>query len=162
MKKLTLELLILTTITIAGFVCVAAQDKTQEANIYLLKTGEENAKYPLGLVAVKRQVDRRSPLRSALEILTDGATVEEAEKQNLASSTWGIKLVSVRIKNRTAYTYFTMPEEARFSGDGAPFIFEEAVKKTVMQFRGVKRVVVCLNGILDFGSESEEPPGRCR
>ncbi len=38
MKKLMLQILILTIISIAGFVSVAtAQDKTQEANIYLLK-----------------------------------------------------------------------------------------------------------------------------
>jgi len=163
MKKLTLQILVLAIISIGGLTTAAiAQEKTREANIYLLKTGETNADYPFGLVAVKRQVERRSPLRSALEILTNGATAEEEEKQNLASSTWGIKLVSVRIKNRTAYTYFTMPDEARFSGDGAPFIFGEAVRKTAMQFPNVKRVVVCLDGILDFGSEDDAPPKRCR
>jgi hypothetical protein len=162
MKKLILQILIVAIVSTAGFIPVGAQKTTLEAKIYLLKTGADSANYPSGLFAVKRQVDRQSPLRSALEILTDGPTDDEETQQNLASSTFGIKLVSVRIKNKTAYANFTMPEEARFPGDGAPFIFADAVKKTALQFGGVKRVIVCLDGILDFGSESEAPPKRCR
>ena len=162
MKKQILQILIIAFISVAGFISAPAQKKMLEVKIYLRKTGANyETKYPSGLFAVKRKVDRKSPLRSALESLTDGATAEEEAKQNLASSTFGIKFVSVRIKNKTAYTRFTMPEEARFPGDGAPFIFQEAVEKTALQFRGVKRVVVCLDGILDFGNEEDAPPKKC-
>jgi spore germination protein GerM len=159
MERLIIKILAVAILLTASILPTQAQSsspkKTVEVKIYLLKTGADNAKYPSGLFAVKRNIDRKSPLRSALETLTEGATAEEAE-QNLASSTFGIKLVSVRIKNKTAYTRFTMPEEARFPGDNAPFIFQEAVEKTALQFRGVKKVVVCLDGELDFGSEDED------
>jgi hypothetical protein len=161
MKKVILQILFVAIVSMAGFIPVGAQKMPLEAKIYLLKTGADNANYSSGLFAVKRQVDRRAPLRSALEILTNGPTTDEEARQNLASSTFGIKLVSVRIKNKTAYANFTMPEEARFPGDSAPFIFTDAVKKTALQVAGVKRVVVCLDGILNFGSESEDPPKRC-
>jgi spore germination protein GerM len=159
MKRLIIKILAVAILLTASISQTQAQSsspkKTVKAKIYLLKTGADNAKYPSGLFAVRRNIDRKSPLRSALETLTEGATAEEAE-QNLASSTFGIKLVSVRIKNKTAYTRFTMPEEARFPGDNAPFIFQEAVERTALQFRGVKKVVVCLDGELDFGSEDED------
>ena len=141
-----------------------SQPKTTEVNIYLLKTGEaveSDERNPYGLQAVKRTVDARAPLRNALIALTEDVTEKEAGA-NLYSPVWGIKFVSVRLAKGTAYANFTMPEEARFSGDGAPFIFRNEVEKTALQFPNVKRVVVCLDGILDFGSESDEPARKCR
>jgi hypothetical protein len=162
MKKQTIKILIIAIVLTAGFLPVAAQKKMQEVKIYLLKTGANyESKYPSGLYMVRRKVDAKSPLRSALEILTEGATADEA-KQNIASSTFGIKLVSVKIKNKTAYTRFTMSDGAAFPGENAPFIFKEAVEKTALQFRNVKKVVVCLDGILDFWSEADTPPKKCK
>jgi hypothetical protein len=169
MKRLKFDYLfyiIIVLLLLLFAVGVRAQSRRQEklttVKIYLLKTGANyESKYPSGLFMVKRKFGGKSPLRSALEILTGGATDEEA-KQNVASSTFGIKLVSVRIKNKTAYTRFTMSGGAAFPGENAPFIFKEAVEKTALQFRAVKRVVVCLDGILDFWSESDKPPKRCK
>jgi len=141
----------------------ATSKKTTDVDIYLFQTGpatNSTEQNPYGLVAVKRSVEARSPLRGALSALT-GKVSEKEESQNLFSPVWGIRFVSVRLEKGTAYAYFTMPEAARFSGDGAPFIFKAAVEKTARQFPTVKKVVVCLDGILDFGSESEEPARRC-
>lgn len=168
MRKKIFQILIGAAVFGLSVSLAAAQNRaaqTTEVNIYLLRTGETaqkdyDEKNPYGLVAVKRTVEARSPLRNALIALTGEVTKEE-ERENLFSPTWGIKLVSVRLEKGTAYAYFTMPEEARFSGDGAPFIFKSAVEQTARQFKTVKKVVVCLDGILDFGSESEEPPRRC-
>ena len=136
--------------------------QSREVKVYFLKDPYDNSdpKNPGGLGAVTRKVSAKSPLRGALLALTGGPTAAE-EKRGYASSTWGIKLLSVKIKNGTAYTYFTMPEGAMFSGDNSPFIFEDAVEKTALQFPNVRKVVVCLDGILDFGSESEDPPRKC-
>jgi len=61
------------------------QEKLTTVKIYLLKTGANyESKYPSGLFIVKRKVDGKSPLRSALEILTIGATADEA-KQNIST-----------------------------------------------------------------------------
>ncbi len=136
--------------------------QSKAVKVYFLKDPYDNSdpKNPGGLGAVTRKVSAKSPLRGALLALTAGPTAAE-EKRGYASSTWGIKLLSVKIKDGTAYTYFTMPEGAMFSGDNSPFIFEDAVEKTALQFPNVRKVVVCLDGILDFGSESEDPPRKC-
>lgn len=170
MRRLIFHFLICAVIGVLAASTVQAQrsksGKLTEVKIYLAKTGEQSEedydeKNPHNLVAVRRMVDGRFPLRGALIALTGKITGNE-ERQNLFSPVWGIKFVSVRLKNGTAFTYFTMPEGAAFSGDTSPFIFRDAVEKTAIQFPFVKRVVVCLDGILDFWSESEAPPRKCR
>jgi spore germination protein GerM len=105
-------------------------------------------------------VSARNPLRAALVALTNGPTTAE-KKMDLVNPTFGIRLLSVKLKAGVAYAYFTMPEGAAFSGDLSPFIFQEAVVKTASQFPGVRKVVVCLDGDLDFWSEAEGPPQKC-
>lgn len=166
MRKIIAQILIAATLAAAGFAPAHGQrvkrKKLTQVKIYLARETEEyDARNPSGLVAVKRKIDARLPLRSALAALTGGVTKRE-EKRGLFSPMFGIKLLSVRVKNQTAYTYFTMPEGATFSGDGSPFVFKAAVERTALQFASVKRVVVCLDGVLDFWSESEEPARKCK
>jgi hypothetical protein len=158
--SILLAALLLGSLTAGAQRSPAAQ--TKEVKIYFLKNPYDNSDpdNPGGLGAVTRKVNAKSPLRSALLALTGGPTKAERAR-GFESSTWGIKLLSVKIKGETAYTYFTMPEGAMFSGDNSPFVFEDAVKKTALQFPNVRKVVVCLDGILDFGSESDEPPRKC-
>jgi spore germination protein GerM len=136
--------------------------QTKAVKVYFLKEPYDNSdpENPAGLKPVTRKVSAKSPLREALLALTAGPSRAE-RKNGYDSPTWGIQLLSVKIKDGTAYTYFTMPEGATFSGDNSPFIFEDAVKMTASQFPNVRKVVVCLDGILDFGSESDEPPRKC-
>jgi hypothetical protein len=136
--------------------------QSKEVKIYFIKDPYDNSdpKNPGSLGAVTRKVSAKSPLRGALLALTGGPTAAE-EKRGYSSSTWGIRLLSVKLKSGTAYAYFTMPGGAMFSGDNSPFIFKDAVEKTALQFPNVRKVVVCLDGILDFGSESEDPPRKC-
>jgi hypothetical protein len=165
MRKLIFQFLIMTIVLSAGVSFVQAQRVKQknlvEVKIYLAKENEEyDERNPHGLVAVTRTVDARSPLRGALVALTGNVTRPE-EKQKLFSALFGIKLLSSRLEKGTAYVYFTMPEEAYFSGDSSPFVFKDAVERTALQFSSVKKVVVCLDGVLNFWSESEEPARKC-
>ena len=140
---------------------VVAQQKTVRANVYFRKSGNsDDPENPYNLNPATRQVPANAPLRSALEALSAEPTAAE-EAEGLMTSTFGIKLVSVRVRNGTAYTRFTMPPGAAFPGDAAPFIFGAAVEKTAKQFPAIKKVFVCLDGILNFGDESGEPPKRC-
>lgn len=158
-----LSLLIL-SLLVTGVPVDAKKSSAQlkEVRIYLMKFPYDNSsdKNPYGLQPVTRKVSAKSPLREALISLTEGPTAAE-KQQGFDSPTYGIKFLSVKIKRGVAYTYFTMPEDARFSGDGSPFIFQNAVEQTASQFPNVRKVVVCLDGILDFGIESEEPPTKC-
>lgn len=139
----------------------AAPKKLREVKIYLVKWTEEyDPNNPAYLFAVKRKVDAASPLHGALEALTRGETRRE-EKRGLDSGTFGIQFVSVKLKNGTAVARFTMPETASFSGDNSPFYFIAAVEKTALQFRAVKKVVVCLDGEVDFWREDDAPPKKC-
>jgi hypothetical protein len=161
-----LSILLLTLIGAFAFLQTAraqtSSKKLKEVKIFLAKQPYDNSdpNNPHGFATVTRRVNAKSPLRAALIALTKGPT--EAEKKNgFESPTFGIQLLSVTIKRGVAYTYFTMPEGATFSGDGSPFIFEDAVRRTALQFPSVRKVVVCLDGILDFGSESGEPSKKC-
>ena len=162
------NLTILPVILFGLLVCLqpaAAQSSSQrlkEVKIFLAKQPYDNSdsNNPHGFATVTRRVNAKSPLRAALVALTKGPT-EAEKKQGYESPTFGIQLLSVTLKRGVAYTYFTMPEGATFSGDGSPFIFEDAVRRTALQFPTVRKVVVCLDGILDFGSESDEPDKKC-
>ena len=167
LSRMAFVLTLLVLLVSSGSLDVAAQQKTEQVKIYLMKSLDKkysqdpyDSKNPYNLHPVTRQVPANAPLRSALESLTLGPTAPE-EAVGLLSSTFGIKLLSVRIRNGTAYTRFTQPPGAAFPGDAAPFIFADAVERTAKQFSTVKKVSVCLDGVLNFGDESGERPKPC-
>lgn len=135
--------------------------RPKEVKIYLVNTDTEyDAKNPLGLQAVGRRVDGRSPLRAALAALVAGPTAAE-QARGLASSTYGIRFISVKLKGGVAYAHFALPNERGFPGDLAPSIFKEAVTKTATQFPNVRRAVICLDGDVNFDDESGGPAKKC-
>ena len=141
-----------------------SRSKQRRVRIYLAKEMKEgdrdDPKNPGNLRPLNRQVNAASPLRATLEVLLAGPTQAE-ERQGFMDISFGIKLVKVLIKGDTVRADFTMPRGAAFSGDNSPFLFSDAVEFTARQFPGVKKVFVCLDGILDFGSESDKPPRKC-
>lgn len=138
-----------------------AKARPKAVKIYLVNSEAEfDAKNPLSLYAVSRRVDGRSPLRGALVALVAGPT--EAERtRGLMGSTYGIRFISVKLKGGVVYAHFALPDERGFPGDLAPSIFKEAVTKTVKQFPGVRRAVICLDGDENFDDESGAPAKRC-
>lgn len=151
---------------------VAAQTKssaarapaTKQVRIYLAMEVSESDKFdsknPGNLQPVFRKVSAAAPLRETLLLLLAGPTHPE-EAAGYSDISYGIKLVSVRMRGSTVRADFTMPPGAAFSGDMSPFYFRDAVEFTTKQFPQVKKVIVCLDGILDFWSESDEPPKKC-
>jgi hypothetical protein len=136
----------------------------QRVKIFLPKEEREGDPFdpqnPGNLHPVTRTVGGSSPLRQALRALLAGPTASE-KARGYTDISFGIKLTGVRISGGTVRADFTMPPGAAFSGDTSPFYFRDAVVVTAKQFPGVKEVIVCLDGVLDFGSESEEPPRKC-
>lgn len=156
------KIIIITILLNIGLISVFAQKNSppqqkREVTIYLLKEIGDDEKYdpenPLWLFPVKRQVSGNAPLSDALKALVKGASKQE-EKRKYHSSTFGIKFVSVSLKNGEVIARFTMPKSVSFSGDNGPSIFKEAVRKTAMQFKEVKKVIVSLDGETDFGTEN--------
>ena len=168
MKTNIFYIFIVAILVLTGIGAAQAQRRKasnlMDVKIYVAKEAEERDVYdpknPSGLVPLKRRVNATAPLRNTLITLTNGITRAE-ENQGFVSVMFGIKFVSVRLENGTAYTYFTMPEGASFSGDLSPLVFRDAVERTALQFPQVKKVEVCLDGILDFWSEADEPPKKC-
>ncbi len=136
----------------------------QRVKIYLPREQKEgdpfDPKNPANLHPVTRTVSGAAPLRQALSALLAGPTRAE-QSRGYVDVSFGIKLTGVRFDGETVRADFTMPPGAAFSGDNSPFYFRDAVVFTARQFPGVKEVTVCLDGLLDFWSESDEPPRKC-
>ena len=136
----------------------------QRVKIYLPMEEKEGDPFdpqnPANLHPVTRTVGGASPMREALRAMLAGPTAAE-KARGYADVSFGIKLTGVRTNGGTVRADFTMPPGAAFSGDNSPFYFRDAVEATAKQFPGVKEVIVCLDGVLDFWSESEEPARKC-
>lgn len=141
-----------------------ARAKRRQVKVYMAKILEDGrepaADNPFNIHPLTRTVDAAAPMRPALDALLAGPTSAE-EKRGFVDTGFGIKLVRLRRKGATARADFHMPPGAAFSGDLSPILFKEAVERTVKQFPGVGKVTVCLDGVLDFWSESGEPPQKC-
>jgi spore germination protein GerM len=139
-----------------------AKQKQRLVRVYLMRYQEDysDPENPLNLFPVSRRVNAAAPLDPTLKVLLAGPTAAE-KARGYRDISYGIKLVSVNINGETARANFTMPPGASFSGDLSPDTFAEAVRLTAMQFRGVKKVVVCLDGTVPSADGSGEPAEKC-
>lgn len=165
MKRLIVQIAFAALLTASGFTLAAAQtlspEKTVKVKIYLSDTFEsENLLESLDMVEVEREVDAKSPLRSALEAQLAGATNEEENTLRLFSPVNGISLISVQVKNKIAYAKFTRTTDGTFSKTDA-LRFRKAVSLTARQFPSVKKIEICLDGIKDFWLVSARTHQKC-
>jgi hypothetical protein len=128
----------------------ASQNKTREVKIYLYQEREIKQLRTPYLVEVKRSVDAGAPLAETIRALLAGATSEE-EKNGMLSFIYGVNLESVQIKNHTARVDFEFDTRTNSWLDPTmEALFHRAMEKTATQFPGVKRVLVCVDGIENF------------
>lgn len=169
MKTRTTQILFAAFLIVLASSLASAQKKRAAASanfrsvkIYLVDSNRLDVPgNPGSLFPVRRRVDARAPLAAALKALTKGATAAE-RRRGWNDSTYDIQFVSIELnKDGAATARFTMPETATFSGTNSPLVFIEAVEKTVSQFSGVKKVTVCLDGMIDFWREDEIEPQKC-
>ena len=126
-----------------------ATGQTVKVKIYLLDYFEvSNMMENLNMLAVEREVNAKTPLLSALEAQMAGAT-EDDNTQLLYSPFSGINLISLRVKNKTAYAHFTLTDSEKFDKIDA-MRFRNSVRRTVLQFPSVHRIEICLDGVSDF------------
>lgn len=127
-----------------------SRNKTREVKIYLHRETEIKQLRTPYLVEVRRRVDARAPLTGAIRALLAGGTSEE-EKNGMFSFIYGVELESVQIKNKTARLDFQFDKRTNSWLDPTmEALFHGALEKTATQFPGVKRVLVCVDGVENF------------
>lgn len=105
------------------------------------------------LIAFIRMVNKKAPLRPTIEVLlADPRPDENPDRFASVRYTSDLKLSSVNVKRGIARIDFTRTDGADTNpGDLATLRFEAAVKRTAKQFPGIKKVIVCVNGMNEFG-----------
>lgn len=132
------------------FVHAQKSSDLKEVNVYVYFLGTEGLNDDI--LPLKRMVSASAPLRPAIEEMLKEPT-EDEQKLGYVSTGYGdLKLVSVKIKRGTARIDFKRTISDDYNpGDLQTLAFESAVKKTAMQFSAVKKVIVCVNGLNEFG-----------
>jgi len=107
----------------------------------------------IDLSPVTRRIRSTAPARAAINALLAGPTPEEEQKGFGGLASDQFRIASLTISRGTARINFvSKPNWAGFPGDTAPIRFKKAVELTLMQFPNVKRVIVSLDGDLNFTS----------
>ena len=109
----------------------------------------------IDLAPVTRWVSSVAPARPAIEALLKGPTAAERRRgfESLASAS-AFRIGSLTIRGGTARVNFISTRRwAGWPGDLAPVRFKTAVELTLKQFPSVQRVIVSLNGDVNFADE---------
>jgi spore germination protein GerM len=135
--------------------------KLKEVDVYFWFIGTEGIEDEI--LPLKRKVSAAAPLRPAIEEMLKVPTEAEQKLGYVSTSYGDLKLVSVKIKRGTARIDFSrIISDGYNPGDLQTLKFESAVKKTALQFSAVKKVVVCVNGMNEFGiGLVEDAPRPC-
>lgn len=104
------------------------------------------------LKPLSRRVEAKSPLRPAIEALIAGPTAAEIDLGYVRVAYGDLRLVSVKLERGVARIDFTREIRSDYNpGDLETLRFQGAVVKTAKQFPSVKKVIVCVNGLNEFG-----------
>ena len=132
------------------FVHAQKSSNLKKVDVYFYFIGTEGVEDEI--LPLKRMVSTSAPLRPAIEEMLKEPTEDEKKLGYESLNYDKLKLVSVKLKKGTARVDFSrVVGENTNPGDLLTLRFEEAVKKTVMQFPNVKKVIVCVNGMNEFG-----------
>ena len=149
-------------ILLASALISTAQSPTREVKIYLQRTLiDPSGSNSDESTPVKRTVNAEAPLKGALEMLFSESITAPEEKDGFWSPTYGMKFEGVVLKNGTASVKFSQPPNKTNYGSMGPVYFAEAIEKTALQFRTVKRVKICAIGDTMIDSELDTPFAKC-
>lgn len=116
------------------------------------------------MIPFTRYVDAKAPLRPTIEaLLVDPLESEDRNKYASVRYDDDLKLDKVEIRGRTARIDFIRDVGGDTNpGDLSTLRFEETVIRTAKQFPNIKKVIVCVNGINEFGiGMVEDRPKPC-
>jgi spore germination protein GerM len=131
----------------------AIAPRAQRVKIYFY---HEPGEY-IDLSPVTRMIRSAAPARAVIQGLLAGPTAAE-EKRGFGSldGASSFRIGSLKITQGVARVNFVSSRKwFGWAGDLAPIRFKKAVELTLGQFPGVRRVIVSLNGDVNFASEGE-------
>jgi len=160
-ERILVVWLIITASGIFIYAQKSENPKLKEVKIYFHFIGTEGIESKI--LPLKRKVSRLAPLFPAMEALLKDPTAAEQKLGYFSAGYGDMKLVSVKLKKGTARIDFSRTISDDYNpGDLQTLAFESAVIKTAKQFPGVKKVIVCVNGINEFGiGLVEDAPRPC-
>lgn len=151
------------TLCVSGWVVAqrTADSNLRKVKVYFWEFNREGGGDDM--IPFTRYVDKRAPLRPTIEALLAGPTKEE-DPDGFSSVAYGdVKLSAVAIRRATVRIDFTRTISDDYNpGDLQTLRFEDAVIRTAKQFPEIKKVIVCVNGINEFGiGMVEDAPRPC-
>lgn len=153
-EKFNTFLLLLATFSFFT-VSIHAQNSAElkEVKVYFWFIGTDGSESKI--IPLKRKVSAKAPLFSAIEAMLKDPTEAEKKLGYISAGYDDMKLVSVKLREGMARIDFSRQLEKDRSdynpGDLQTLNFESAVIKTAKQFSTVKKVIVCVNGMNEFG-----------
>jgi spore germination protein GerM len=143
-------ILILLVFVVALPVSGQQSTESKEVKVYFMflgQDGDESILKPL-----MRKVSVAAPLCPSIAAMLEEPTESERHLGYVSAGYGGIKLTSVKVKKGKARIDFTRVITPDYNpGDLQTLYFEDAVIKTAKQFPSVKKVMVCVNGVNEFG-----------
>lgn len=135
----------------------ARRGREREVKVYFPKDGEspDMNRNPLNLQPVGRRVPAASPVRPTIEALLKGPTRAEERDGFHALDVHDMYITRLTIRGGTAHASFRRRGGPMWAGDLAPETLRQAVSRTLRQFPGVRRTIVCVDGLLNFGGLGE-------
>jgi hypothetical protein len=104
------------------------------------------------ILPLKRKVPSSAPLFPAIAAMLEPPTDAEQKLGYVSGGYGNMKLDSVKLTKGTARVDFSREIRDDYNpGDLQTLDFEDAVIKTAKQFASVRKVMVCVNGINEFG-----------
>lgn len=136
--------------------------RVREVKIYFPKDGESSDmnRNPFNLQPVGRKVRAASPMRPTIEALLKGPTEAEEREGFHALDAQNMYITRLTVRGGTAHASFSRRGGPQWAGDLAPETFRQSVTRTLRQFPEVRRTIVCVDGLLNFGGAGEEVPDR--
>jgi len=124
--------------------------QTREVTVYFWEFNRDEPGDDM--IPFKRIVNAKSPLRPTIEALIAGPTEAESTDKYASVAYGDMKLSDVRVKGTTARIDFVRGIREDYNpGDLQTLRFEAAVIRTAKQFPNIKKVIVCVNGMKEFG-----------
>ncbi|MBK9163726.1 MAG: GerMN domain-containing protein [Acidobacteria bacterium] len=140
---------------------IGAAAQTREVTVYFWEFNRDEPGDDM--IPFKRVVDAKAPLRPTIEALIAGPTETEVAGKYSGVAYGDLKLSDVRVKGSTARIDFVREiRDDYYPGDLETLRFEATVIRTAKQFPNIKMVIVCVNGINEFGiGMVEDRPRPC-